>query len=188
MRESDTSERPKTLPVRLDELDPLDSDGHVRVVVESPKGSGTKVALDPELGAFVLGKVLPAGVVFPFDFGFIPGTAADDGDCLDAMVLDGVATYPGVVVLCEPIGAVIVKEKTKGRKGPIRNDRVLLVPVEDPNANGDWSHRLTAARKRELSQFFLSTALFEPKAVEIVQWVSRSKAFGLIEKARRARE
>ena len=70
-------------------------DGLVVVVVETPRGSGNKFKFDPQLGVYRLDRVLPAGMVFPFDFGFIPRTAAEDGDPLDAMVLLDAPTYPG---------------------------------------------------------------------------------------------
>jgi len=54
----------------------------IQVVIETPKGSRNKYAFDPELGIFELKRVLPAGMSFPYDFGFVPSTKADDGDPL----------------------------------------------------------------------------------------------------------
>src|SRR6476646_8984659 len=58
---------------------PMHSDGHVVVVIETPSGSGNKLKFDDELGIYRLERVLPAGMTFPFAFGFIPETVADDG-------------------------------------------------------------------------------------------------------------
>src|SRR5437868_12860152 len=54
--------------------------GDVLAVIETSRGSRNKYAFDLDLGAFRLKSVLPQGNVFPFDFGFIPSTKADDGD------------------------------------------------------------------------------------------------------------
>ena len=85
-------------PVRLK---PFDSDDKqmLRVVVETPKGSRNKFAFDPKERIFVLKKVLPVGMTFPYDFGFIPSTEADDGDPLDVLVL--------MELLCEPLSVIV---------------------------------------------------------------------------------
>ena len=56
---------------------PFDSNDKIQVVIETPKGSRNKYAFDPELRIFSLKKVLPAGMTFPYDFGFVPSTKAD---------------------------------------------------------------------------------------------------------------
>ena len=66
---------------RLSDLPEQDREtGDILAIVETPKGSRNKYDYDPELMTFRLAGVLPAGSVFPFDFGFIPSTKADDGD------------------------------------------------------------------------------------------------------------
>jgi inorganic pyrophosphatase len=96
-------------------------------VVETPRGSGNKLKFDEELGVYRLDRVLPAGLAFPFDFGFIPRTLAEDGDPLDAIVLLDSPVHPGCVVLARLIG-VIEAEQQDGGVGPWkRNDRVVAV-------------------------------------------------------------
>ncbi len=62
------------------DLPPLDRDGMIQVIIETPKGSRNKYSFEPELRIFSLKKVLPAGMTFPYDFGFVPSTKAEDGD------------------------------------------------------------------------------------------------------------
>ena len=82
-----TVDMPRKSPARrvrstsLDRLAPFEDDC-VLVVIETPKGSPNKLTFEPRYGTFVLKGVLPAGAVFPFDFGFVPSTRADDGDPL----------------------------------------------------------------------------------------------------------
>jgi inorganic pyrophosphatase len=78
----------------LDRVAPFEDDC-VLVVIETPKGSPNKLAFEPRYGTFVLKGVLPAGAVFPFDFGFVPSTRAEDGDPLDVLVLMDAPSIPG---------------------------------------------------------------------------------------------
>src|SRR6187397_2754701 len=75
-----------------------------RVVVESPRGSNAKLKFDPELEAMSLSRPLTYGLTYPFDWGFVPGTRASDGDPLDAMLMWDTATFPGVVIPCRALG------------------------------------------------------------------------------------
>jgi inorganic pyrophosphatase len=127
LRDTATGQRMVDLP----ESDPTElpwrKGGLVVVVVETPSGSGNKFKFDPELGTYRLDRTLPPGLRFPFDFGFIPQTKADDGDPLDAIVLLDSPVYPGCVVLARVIG-VIEAEQQDGGVGPWeRNDRVVAV-------------------------------------------------------------
>jgi inorganic pyrophosphatase len=112
-----------TDPVRL----PVHTDGLVVAVIETPSGSGNKLKFDPDLGIFRLERVLPAGMTFSFDFGFIPQTLADDGDPIDVIVLLDSPLYPGCAVKARMIG-VLLAEQQDGGDGPwIRNDRLVAV-------------------------------------------------------------
>ena len=106
-------------------LPPWADDTTLTVVVETPKGSRNKFAFDPNRGVFVLKKVLPAGMSFPYDFGFVPSTAAGDGDPIDVLVLMDQSAFPGCVLECRLIG-VIEGEKRGGGKRE-RNDRLIAV-------------------------------------------------------------
>jgi inorganic pyrophosphatase len=78
-------------------LKPVDSDDKkiLRVVIETPKGSPNKFAFDPKKQIFGLKKVLPAGMAFPYDFGSVPSTKADDGDPTDVLVSMDEPAFPG---------------------------------------------------------------------------------------------
>src|SRR5581483_215051 len=111
-------------PSRLQPHDD-DDDTLVRVVIETPKGSRNKYAFDEKERVFTLTKVLPSGMTFPYDFGFVPSTEGGDGDPIDVLVLMDEPAFPGCVVMCRPIG-VIEGEQGDGDDTE-RNDRVLAV-------------------------------------------------------------
>jgi inorganic pyrophosphatase len=99
-----------------------------RAIIETPKGSRNKFDYDPESRLFVLGGLLPEGMMFPFDFGFIPSTLGEDGDPLDIMVLMDAPTHVGCLIEVRVIG-IIAAEQTENGKKPVSNDRLLGVAV-----------------------------------------------------------
>ena len=97
----------------------------VRVIIETPKGSRNKYAFNSKERLFELKKVLPAGMAFPYDFGFLPGTLAEDGDPVDVLVLMDEPAFPGCLLKCRLVG-IIEGEQGAGKK-KIRNDRIIAV-------------------------------------------------------------
>src|ERR1700738_5003616 len=98
-------------------------------MVEIPKGSRNKYEWDPELKAIKLDRFLFSSVVYPADYGFIPGTLGEDGDPLDAMVCVSEPTFPGCVIHVKPIALLRMRDE----KGV--DDKILCVPLNDPNWN-----------------------------------------------------
>ncbi len=162
----------------------LDEDGLVQVIIETPAGCRNKFAFDPEQSIFVLKKVLPAGMTFPYDFGFLPRTQGGDGDPLDVLLLMDQPAYPGIAVKARLIG-VIEGEQIDGKKR-IRNDRLVAVAAV--------THEYGKVRKlkdlprewiKELENFFVNYHKLEGKAYRLLGCQGAGTAFGLIKKARR---
>jgi len=78
----------------------------ITAMIECPKGSNQKFDYDPAEKRFKLNKILPAGLVFPFDFGMIPGTKGEDGDPLDIIVISEGSAFPGCLVDCRIISGL----------------------------------------------------------------------------------
>ena len=97
----------------------------VPVVIETPRGSRNKYKLDEKSGRFKLSKIMPEGMVFPFDFGFFPGTRAADGDPLDVLVLCEEPTFPGCQIDCRLAGVLLARQVDKGDTRGKRNDRIV---------------------------------------------------------------
>jgi inorganic pyrophosphatase len=103
----------------------LDDKELIQVIIETPKGSRNKFAFDHDQKVFELKKVLPAGMTFPHDFGFIPSTKAEDGDPTDVLVLMDEPAYPGCLIKCRPIGIIEGEQSEKKKKA--RNDRIVAI-------------------------------------------------------------
>jgi inorganic pyrophosphatase len=161
---------------------PTWADGdHVYAVVETPRGSRAKLEFDPKLGAFTLAKPLLAGLTYPYDWGFIPSTKAQDGDPLDVLIIHDAATYPGLVLQCKPIGVLEVLQSSNGKKE--RNDRMFVVPDRSP-FEGDLQdiRRLPARAIEELEKFFEATDALESKKLRFLGWRGPARAIKTIKK------
>jgi len=96
----------------------------LNVITETPKNSRNKIKWSPRHGLFLLDKVLPEGHVFPFDFGFVPGTQGPDGDPIDVLLLiEEAIGFSGCIVMARPVGVIEAEQTAKGKT--IRNDRIL---------------------------------------------------------------
>ena len=95
----------------LDRLPPRSTEGTLRAVIETPEGTRNKIKFDPTDGAMRITESLPAGMSFPFDFGFVPGTLAADGDPLDVLVLMDGPGFPGTVVEIRLLGVMLTEEQ-----------------------------------------------------------------------------
>src|SRR5919202_2577365 len=110
----------------LAHLEPFDAaSGEVNVIIETPKGSRNKFKYDEQRGLFKLSGVLPAGAVFPFDFGFVPSTRGEDGDPLDVLVLMDEPAFAGCLVPSRLIGVIEAEQTEEGTTE--RNDRLIAV-------------------------------------------------------------
>jgi inorganic pyrophosphatase len=168
------------------QLKPIDKkDGLLQVIVETPKGSRNKFAFDPEQEIFALKKVLPAGMTFPYDFGFLPKTLAPDGDPIDVLLLMDEPAFPGIAVRARLIG-IIEGEQLDGKKR-IRNDR--LVAVAEANhmyANIRRLKDLPDKFLRELQDFFVNYHNLEGKKYKLLGCRGAEAAMILIKKAQKA--
>ena len=167
-------------------LRPLDKNtGFIQVIIETPKGSRNKFAYDEEQNIFIVKKVLPAGMTFPYDFGFLPRTKAEDGDPIDVLLLMDEPAFPGIAVRARLIG-VIQGEQIEGKK-KTRNDRLLA--VAEMNHEYAWIKRLDDLPKKfmhELEQFFVNYHQLEGKQYKLLGCKGADVAMRAIKEARRA--
>jgi inorganic pyrophosphatase len=165
-------------------LKPTTQDDLLQVIIETPAGSRNKFAFDPDQSVFALKKVLPAGMVFPYDFGFLPRTLAPDGDPIDVLLLMDEPAFPGCVVASRLIG-VIEGEQLDGTK-KVRNDRLIAVA----NANHMYANvrKLKDLPRKwldELQVFFVNYHNLEGKKYKLLGCKGADAAFSLIEKAQK---
>nr|WP_228014777.1 inorganic diphosphatase [Fortiea sp. LEGE XX443] len=150
-------------------------------MIEIPGGSKNKYEYDKELEAFALDRVLYSSVRYPYDYGFVPNTLADDGDPLDGMVIIDEPTFPGCVIAARPIGMLEMID------GGDRDEKILCVPDKDPrythvkSLNDVAPHRLD-----EIAEFFRTYKNLEKKVTEILGWQDVGKVASLVEQCIKA--
>lgn len=167
----------------LAHIHPIDDDDNVLAVIETPRGTRTKLTYEEKLGAFMVTKVLPQGMSFPFDFGFIPSTRGGDGDPVDVLVLMDETLPTGTVVATRLIG-VIEAEQTERDGETTDNHRLIAVATEcqlfgEVNDLDD----LPKAVFEQIEHFFVSYNEQAGKTFEPTGRHGPKRARSLVEKA-----
>jgi inorganic pyrophosphatase len=151
--------------------------GLINVLVEIIAGSKNKYEFDKDLNAFALDRVMFSSVQYPYDYGFVPNTLADDGDPLDGMVMMDEPTFPGCVIAARPIGMMEMID------GGDRDEKILCVPDKDPRYAQIKSIKdLPQHRLDEIAEFFGTYKNLEKKPVEVLGWKDVDAVFPLVEK------
>lgn len=153
----------------------------VNVFVEIPQGVSVKYELDKESGLIFVDRFLYTAMQYPFNYGFVPGTLADDGDPVDILVLSSKPVVPGVVIPSRPIGMLEMEDEAG------IDNKVIAVPLpkldikfKDFNDVTDIPEKI----KEEIKYFFENYKKLEPgKWVKVRDWKDRSIALKEIKKA-----
>ena len=139
----------------LSRLSAFRRDGLANVVIDTPSGSSAKFTYDAKCRCYRLGRLLPAGMSFPYNFGSIPRTLAEDGDPLDLLVLETAPLFVGCLVHVRPIGVMKAEQTEAGKT--IRNDRLLGEAVTETSpARYDSLDDIGQTRVAEIEHFFIA--------------------------------
>lgn len=136
--------------VKLYDLDPgIECPEIVRAIIEIPKNSQNKYEYDGELGVFKLDRALYSPMHYPGDYGFIPGTLADDGDPLDILVLVDEPSFTGCLMEARPVAVLHMVDQHEN------DEKILAVPTRNPRF--DSIHTIDQVFphvRKELEYFF----------------------------------
>jgi inorganic pyrophosphatase len=134
----------------------------LNAVIETAKGNRNKFKYDEELGLFRLRKTLPLGMVYPFDFGFVPSTRGDDGDPLDVLVLMDEPAFPGCLVASRLLGVVLAEQNEQGKT--VSNDRLIAAATVSHSFREIRAlDQLNQGLLDEIEHFFASYSRMEGK-------------------------
>ena len=169
----------------LSRLSPFDLEDKelVQVIIETPRGSRNKFAYDPRQNVFEVKRVLPSGMTFPYEFGFVPSTKAEDGDPTDVLVLMDEPASPGCLVKCRLVGAIEGEQidKQKGKK--IRNDRLLGIERSTHEYAQVMDIKdLDKKLLKELENFFVNYHEMEGKKYKVLGLCGAKNALKLLKK------
>ena len=153
----------------------------INVFVEIPQDSSIKYELDKESGVIFVDRFLYTAFSYPFNYGFVPNTKAEDGDPVDVLVASSKSVAPGTVIPCQPIG-MLEMEDEEGI-----DTKIIAVPTKkiDPYY-GVWTDisDLPQSLKDKIKHFFEHYKELEPgKWVKIKNWKGKAEAMADIQKA-----
>ena len=170
------------LPHRLDPKSRV-----CQAIIETPKGSRNKFDYDPDSGLFMLGGLLPEGMMFPFDFGFIPSTLGEDGDPLDIMVLMDAPAHVGCLMQVRIIGVIMAEQSQDGKAET--NDRLLGVAVHSYNhENQESISDVSKTLLDQVEEFFVSYNKQRGKRFRITGTGGPKKAIEFLKSGIKARK
>jgi inorganic pyrophosphatase len=151
------------------------------MIVEIPKNSGNKYEYDCELGVFRLDRALYSPMHYPGDYGFIPGTLADDGDPLDVLALVEEPSFPGCLIEVRPVGILNMVDNAEA------DQKIIAVPNRNPRY--DEVHTMDQIFphvRREIEHFFTIYKELEKKKTQMQGWGRPMEARDVVVKSRRS--
>jgi len=173
---------PERVHLSLYDIDPgPDCPEIVRMIVEIPKNSGNKYEYDGKLGVFRLDRALYSPMHYPGDYGFIPGTLADDGDPLDVLALVEEPSFTGCMIEVRPVGILNMVDNEEA------DQKIIAVPNRNPRY--DEVHTMDQIFphvRREIEHFFTIYKELEGKKTEMRGWGRPMEAREVIVKSRKA--
>jgi inorganic pyrophosphatase len=181
LRASLTHLRTRTLGVAARYCSPMNTQyadafpGVVEIVVEIQRGTRNKYEFDEVAGVYRLDRVLSSAVFYNFDYGFIEGTRADDGDHTDALLIIDEPTFTGCHVWARPIGGLEMRDE-KGF-----DFKTLCVAIGDPHQQHiERLEQMRPHRLVEIEHFFNTYKLLEEKDVDVLGWRDRERALEVL--------
>jgi inorganic pyrophosphatase len=153
-----------------------------RAIIETPRGSRIKFKFEPDSGMFEISKFLPKGFVFPFEFGFVPSTVAEDGDPLDIVVLMDEPAHVGCLLQVRILGAIRLVQTENGKD--TFDPRVIGVPLQSVDYAGLRTiEDLQRNVRDQIVEFFELYNKNTPKWDKVTGFANPQEAVALIEES-----
>ncbi len=154
----------------------------MEVIIETPRGSRNKYKYEPSNKSYKLSKVMPEGMVFPYDFGCIPATKAEDGDPLDVLVLTDEPLFPGCLIDCKLIGVIEAEQEEEGETN--RNDRLIAVANQSLlYSEVENLHGLNPVVLKQIKDFFVNYQRVRDVKVKILGHYGPERALEILQRA-----
>ena len=150
------------------------------MIVEIPRNSPNKYEYDRELNVFRLDRALYSPLHYPGDYGFIPGTLAEDDDPMDVLIAADEATFTGCLVEVRPVGVMDMLDKAE------RDLKIIAVPERNPRYEQVQTiDQLFPHVRREIEHFFTIYKELEGKKTQMRGWGRPMEAREVIVRSRK---
>jgi inorganic pyrophosphatase len=155
---------------------------NVNVIIETPKGSRFKYVYTPKLGTFRIKRALPPGIVFPFNFGFIPSTRGADGDPLDIIIIHDEPMFTGCQIQARLLGMVKAEQTEKGRT--MRHDRLVGALIDEETPAEYLFVDFDERRLAQVEFFFATYNRLGGKDFKVLGWGKVAEAGQIVQKGK----
>ena len=142
----------------------------INVFVEIPQGSSIKYEVDKDSGLLFVDRFLHTAMSYPFNYGFVPQTDAEDGDAVDVLLISSMPVTPGSVVRARPIGILEMEDEAG------MDNKILAVPIKkiDPDYTDiEDINDISEHTKNKIKHFFENM-----KSLEKGKWVKLKNFLG----------
>lgn len=151
----------------------------LNAIIEIPAHTApVKYELDKHTGALAVDRFLSTSMVYPANYGLIPGTLCGDGDPLDVLVVTPLPLIHGCMIRVRPVDLMMMTDE-KGEDA-----KLIAVPMADVYeglSKAQSVDDLPGGLKGQVEHFFAQYKAFEPgKWVQIEGWGGRDKALAEI--------
>jgi inorganic pyrophosphatase len=152
----------------------------VRMIVEIPLNSSNKYEYDGKLGLFRMDRALYSPMHYPGDYGFIPGTMAEDNDPMDVLTLVQDPSFTGCLYEVRPVGILFMEDNAEG------DQKVLAVPTRNPRYDSiHTAEQIQSHVRREIEHFFTIYKELEGRVTRIQGWGGPAEARRAINESRK---
>ena len=153
----------------------------INVFIEITQGGTIKYELDKESGFLFVDRFVHGALYYPFNYGFIPGTHAEDGDPLDVLVISTFPVREGTIMIARPIGMLEMEDEAGIDTKIIAVPRIKIDPFY---AEIKDIMQLPEMTRLKIKNFFdRYKDLEEGKWVKTKDFLSKEKAFDAIKKS-----
>lgn len=141
------------------------------MIVEIPKNSANKYEYDEARGVFRMDRALHSPVHYPGDYGFIPGTLAEDGDPMDVLTLTEEPSFTGCLIEVRPVGMLEMLDDEE------LDQKILAVPTRNPRYDEiHTADQIFPHIRREIEHFFAIYKELEGRVTKILGWQGPKEA------------
>ncbi len=159
----------------------------IYAVIETPAFTRHKYAYDSQFEVMKLHLTLPEGLEWPYDYGFVPGTLAEDGDPIDVLLLNDASTFTGCLVEARLLGVIKIK------KNGVENDRLIARPPRRKGvalSTDDYKDidDVPKATLRGIERFLVEYSEEAGNKIDYGGTGNREQAFAMLEKGVKAFE
>jgi len=153
----------------------------VNVLVEIPQGSLVKYELEKESGFIMADRFHYTSMPYPFNYGFIPNTMAEDDDPVDVMVVSSQPLAIGTIISVRIIGMLEMEDEAGV------DTKIIAVPtikVDPFYAHIEDISDLDEPTQNKIKHFFDHYKELEPnKWVKTKEFLGKGEALKSIQDA-----